>query len=154
MVDVSDLNAVAVQLSVQLVDQLDVSSGSSDGDVVLVLDRRDLDFDVVDIVSILGNSGLQSSDGNQMHVKVSIVVVQVVLEGHDSVSQSVSHGVPVVNSVGPDGISSSVSGDSNLDVVDGNSVSVESDAVSLVRNSVSGDHMLLVSDGRLELGNS
>lgn len=37
MVDVSDLNTVAVEFTVQLMNRLDVSLGSSDSIVVLVL---------------------------------------------------------------------------------------------------------------------
>lgn len=104
-------------------------------------------------MSIVSNSCLESLDGDHMHVEVSIVVVQMVLQSHDSVSQSVLDSVPVVDSVRPDGISCSVGSNSNSQVVDSNSVSVESDVVSLVRNSVGGNHVFFVSDGGLKLGN-
>lgn len=105
-------------------------------------------------MSIGGDGSLQTSDSNQMGLEVGIVVVQVVSQSHDSVSQSVSDGVPVVDSVGPDGISGSVGSNADLEVVDGNSVSVESNLVSLVRNSEGSNHVLLVSDGVFDLANS
>lgn len=105
-------------------------------------------------MSVGSDGSLQTSDSNQMGLEVGIVVVQVVSQSHDSVSQSVSDGVPVVDSVGPDGISGSVGSNADLEVVDGNSVSVESNLVSLVRNSEGSNHVLLVSDGVFDLANS
>lgn len=89
-------------------------------------------FNRVNLVLVRCDQLFQTSDSNQMGLEVSIVVAQVVPQGHNSVSQGVSDGVPVVDSVGPDSISSSMSSNSNLEVVDGNSVSVESNLVSLV----------------------
>lgn len=103
-------------------------------------------FNRVNLMLVGGDQLFQTSDSNQMALEVSIVMVQVVSQGHNSVSQGVSDGVPVVDSVGPDSISCSMSSNSDLEVVDGNSVSVKSNLMSLVRNSVGSNNMLLVSD--------
>jgi hypothetical protein len=62
------------------------------------------------------------------------------------VSQNDSDMVPVMDSVSPDAIPASVSGYLHFKLMHGNSVSVDSDLVSLEGNSVGGYHIFFLSD--------
>jgi hypothetical protein len=78
--DISDSHAVLMELRVQLMDNLDMSSRPLDSDVVLLINRFNLMLDIAEIVLTSVKCSSQTSDGSHMSLKANIVVVQVVSE--------------------------------------------------------------------------
>jgi hypothetical protein len=127
-------------------DNLDVSSGFSDSEIVLLVNGLDFMLNLIDVDLASVKSFLQTSNGGQMSLETNVVAVQMMSENNHFAFQRDSDVVPVMDSVAPDSISCSMSSNSDCEVMHCNSVSVDRNLMSLEGNSKGGYHIFFMSD--------
>lgn len=99
------------------------------------------------------NQVLEMINGSQMSVDLSLICMQVVVQDVDLLSKHMRNMSPVVAIVNPSVVSGSVVSDLDVQGVSSDSVSLESDLVAMIGNSIVSNPLVLLMNLDIQVVN-